>query len=319
MARGRELNIASQPLQAGKMNQLGNFCLILVALAWLGNAIYAWGAPDGMLKKYSPALVASSMIAFVILHGSHQWGRQRVLSFAITIFCVGWIFETISINTGFPFGNYTYGEKMRPFFGDVPVAVMPAYWVMAYVCWSLALLLRKRIDGPMDRSFVMSVPIIGALLMVIWDLSMDPLRAIAEQRWHWHDGGSYFGVPLTNFLGWFLVTWLMFQIFALLVLKTGRNAPSRIVVDNRKYWLSVPLMYLAFPMEYLLNPIFASALGNANLHDTGMISTAVYFEIAVITLLTMVPISLGAMARLRRASEQTIAVQVKIVTNRVKG
>lgn len=305
MVLGEAKKAADQALQARKISRLSFFCLLLVALAWLGNAIYAWGAPDGLLKKYSPALVASSMIAFVILHGSHQWGRRRVFSFAITIFCVGWIFETIGISTGFPFGNYSYGENMWPFFGHVPVAVMPAYWVMAYVCWSLALLLRRRIDGPMDRNFLMSVPIIGAALMVVWDLSMDPLRAIAEQRWHWHDGGPYFGVPLSNFIGWFFVTWLMFQIFALLVLRSGLNAPSRIAVDNRKYWLSVPLMYLAFPMEYLLNPVFASALGNANLHGGGAISTAVYFEIALITLLTMVPISLGAMARLGSVSRQT--------------
>ncbi len=307
-----------QHTQTGQMNRLGNLCLALVALAWLGNAIYAWGVPDGLLKKYSPALVASSMIAFVILHGSHQWGWRRVLSFAITIFCIAWFFETVSINTGFPFGNYSYGENMWPFFGNVPVAVMPAYWVMAYVCWSLAISLRKRIDGPMDRNFMIGVPVIGALLMVIWDLSMDPLRAIAEQRWHWHDGGSYFGVPYTNFLGWFFVTWLMFQIFAILVRQTGHNAPSRIAVDNWKYWLSIPLMYLAFPMEYLLNPIFASALGNTNLHISGKIAPAIYFEIALITLLTMVPISLGAMARMRRRTNQISATQNLLAAGRTK-
>ncbi|MEO9599366.1 carotenoid biosynthesis protein [Parasphingorhabdus sp.] len=319
MAATKELSGPARSPQAKPVNRLGNICLILVALAWLGNAIYAWGAPDGLLKKYSPALVAGAMIAFVILHGSHQWGRRRVASFAVTIFCVGWFFETVSINTGFPFGNYTYGDIMWPFFGHVPVAVMPAYWVMAYVCWSLALLLRRRINGPMDRNFMVGVPVIGAILMVVWDLSMDPLRAIAEQRWHWHDGGSYFGIPLTNFLGWFFVTWFMFQIFAMLVCQAERNAPSRISVDNPKYWLSVPLMYLAFPMEYLLNPVFARALGNANLHSVETISTTVYFEIALVTLLTMVPISLGAMARLHRENTQAVVQQERVVTSQTEG
>ncbi|WP_417622013.1 carotenoid biosynthesis protein [Parasphingorhabdus sp.] len=301
------------------MNRLGSFCMTLVALAWLGNAIYAWGAPDGLLKRYSPALVASSMITFAILHGSNQWGMRRVLSFAVTIFSFGWFFETVSITTGFPFGNYSYGENMWPFFGHVPVAVMPAYWVMAYVCWSLALLLRKRIDGPMDRNFMIGVPVIGALLMVVWDLSMDPLRAIAEQRWHWHDGGPYFGVPLTNFLGWFFVTWSMFQVFAILVRQTGRDAPSRIAIDNRKYWFSVPLMYLAFPIEYLLNPVFARALGNSNLHSVDAISPTVYFEIALITLLTMVPIAFGAMARLHQSSQPTQALEKLLILPEADG
>lgn len=273
-------------------------------LAWLGNAIYAIGVPGGSLKEYSPALVAGSMIMFVILHGSRQWGPKRVLMFALTIFVIGWVFETLGTNTGFPFGSYTYGEKMWPFVGQVPIAVMPAYWVMAYVCWSLALLLRRRIDGPMDQHFVVSVPIIGAILMVIWDLSMDPLRAIAEQRWHWHDGGFYFGIPISNFVGWFLVTWLMFQIFALLILRSGLTAPSRASPSNHKYWLSVPLMYLAFPVEYILNPLFAAANGNANLYPHSMNPTSFYSTIALVTLLTMVPIAACAAIRLRLVRHQ---------------
>ena len=48
----------------------------------------------------------------------------------------------------------------------------------------------------------------AAALMVLWDLSLDPLRATVENRWIWISGGSYFGVPLGNFVGWFMVTWL---------------------------------------------------------------------------------------------------------------
>jgi Carotenoid biosynthesis protein len=33
-------------------------------------------------------------------------------------------------------------------------------------------------------------------------------------NWIWHSGGSYFGVPFVNFLGWYLTVYVYFQIFA---------------------------------------------------------------------------------------------------------
>jgi len=31
----------------------------------------------------------------------------------------------------------------------------------------------------------------------------------------WQHGGAYFGVPLTDFLGWYLVVYVIYQLFAL--------------------------------------------------------------------------------------------------------
>jgi len=109
----------SSDIGSAKLDRIGRICLGLVVLAWLGNAIYAVGVPGGSLKEYSPALVAGSMIIFVIVHGSQQWGPKRVLTFALTIFVIGWVFETLGTNTGFPFGSYSYGQKMWPFVGHV--------------------------------------------------------------------------------------------------------------------------------------------------------------------------------------------------------
>jgi uncharacterized membrane protein len=40
--------------------------------------------------------------------------------------------------------------------------------------------------------------------MVSWDLTIDPMMSTINGNWVWHDGGSYFGVPVSNFLGWYL-------------------------------------------------------------------------------------------------------------------
>jgi uncharacterized membrane protein len=208
------------------------FLLTLIAAAWLGNALYAFGVSGGLVKYYSPAIVAVAMIAFVLLHGVQRYGKRLIGQFVLTVFTIGWTFETISIVTGIPFGTYHYTEIMAPFLGHVPVFVLPAYGVMGYASWSLATLILGQRGAGLDRVGLVLVPILAALLMVFWDLSMDHLRASVEGRWVWAEGGAHYGIPWMNYLGWMLVTWLMFQIFAVLVARA--NLPE---VDDK------PLMW----------------------------------------------------------------------------
>jgi putative membrane protein len=49
--------------------------------------------------------------------------------------------------------------------------------------------------------------------MTTWDLSLDPTWSTVLHAWIWVDGGAFFGVPLTNFLGWLLTTYLIYQPF----------------------------------------------------------------------------------------------------------
>jgi len=45
-----------------------------------------------------------------------------------------------------------------------------------------------------------------------------------QGRGLWHDGGADFGVPLTNYLGWLLTSWMFYQVFALSLLNGVRCA-----------------------------------------------------------------------------------------------
>ncbi|MCR9137368.1 MAG: carotenoid biosynthesis protein [Alphaproteobacteria bacterium] len=280
-------------------------CISLVAVAWFGNALYAVGTPDGLLKYWSPALVAGAMLTFLFYHGSRAEGRHAVFTFVITIFLIGWSFETISIHTGFPFGHYHYTSVMGPFLGHVPVSVMPAYCVMGYISWATARVIVSRTRQDSGSIMRFGVPVVAAALMVMWDASMDPLRATVEARWVWRDGGPHFGVPLLNFAGWFMVTFLMFQAYALLRDRLPKNERSAVISDN--FWMAAPLMYLAFPVEYLLNPLVTAGAGqNVSVNGVLVPVKVVHTDIALLTGATMVPVALLAIAqllRIRRAAE----------------
>jgi putative membrane protein len=277
-------------------------CLLSVALAWLGNALYALGAPGGALKTWSPALVAAAMIGFVLIHGRHSGGWRSVLLFMLAVLPVAWAAETLSIHTGIPFGLYHYADSMGPFLGDVPLVVPPAYLVMAYVSWSMARILLRRLGWSHDRELLARGPWVAAALMVIWDLSMDPLRATVEQRWVWLDGGVHHGVPLSNYLGWFAVTWTMFRLYAWLLTRIGTSAPTPEVQASAPFWYSAPLMYLAFAVEYIGNPLmFGGHDATLTAHGVSLALDEIHREVALLAAATMVPVSLLTAAGVRRA------------------
>ncbi|MFN3171666.1 MAG: carotenoid biosynthesis protein [Hyphomicrobiales bacterium] len=282
-----------------------NWLIALPLIAWAGNALYALGEPQGWIKDYSPALVASALIAYVFLHGRARYGGRTLGRFVLIVFAIAWISETISMITGFPFGNYHYTEIMAPYLWHVPVFVLPAYALMGYASWSLACLVLDRRGAHLDRFALLCVPLLAATAMVIWDLSMDPLRATLEGRWVWLDGGAHLGVPISNYLGWFGVTWLMFQSFAAyLYLHPKCRFPK--LVRSRAYWISVPLAYSAFAGEYLLNPVVGSSQLEMILINQTLVPTrSLYADVAGLCLSTMIPLAaLGLVMALRSSASK---------------
>jgi putative membrane protein len=67
--------------------------------------------------------------------------------------------------------------------------------------WAVAQRLTARTKG---WQFVL----ISALAFTAWDLFLDP-QMVLWGLWVWDQPGQYFGIPLVNYLGWFLVSALI--------------------------------------------------------------------------------------------------------------
>jgi uncharacterized membrane protein len=286
----------------------GSVCVALAFCAWLGNFLYAAGVPGGALKYWSPALVAGAMIVFLVLHGRVLVGGRRLAAFLGIVLFVGWFYETTSLTVGFPIPGYAYADLMAPFLGHVPLFVMAAYCVMGYASWALARLLLGRTSDTGDRVLRYGVPLLATLLMVVWDLSMDPLRATVEGRWVWLDGGPHFGVPLHNFAGWMLVTWTMFQAFALLPERYPPVAPPAPGAVPG-FWVSVPLVYGSFLGEYIFNPLVYPAGGSVLVNGALIEIADIHLGIALLSAATMGPIVLAGLraARIARRVRRSTA------------
>ena len=232
---------------------------------------------------------------FALIHGARLYGWRGILTFTAICMVAGNIFENLSIHTGFPFGRYYFTGLMGPKVLAVPILLGLAYVGMAYLSWTLARLILGRLDLPLAGWRLVSTPLIAACIMVSWDLSMDPMWSTVLRAWVFPNGGTYFGVPISNFLGWYLTVWTIYQSFAFYLWKR----PAEVMRLSAGYWRQALLFYGISAAGNLLlliplagSPVVSDPAGIAwNVSDIAA-------ACAMVTVLTMGAFTLLAWVRL---------------------
>ncbi len=118
----------------------------------------------------------------------------------------GWLVEFIGSRTGYPFGRYEYTPVLQPQIARVPVVIPAAWLMMLPAAWAVADAL-----APGESRIVFAL--IAAAAFVAWDLFLDP-QMVRWNFWKWDHTGPYYDIPFTNFVGWFIVGFLLTLILA---------------------------------------------------------------------------------------------------------
>jgi putative membrane protein len=193
---------------------------------------------------------------FVFLHAPKQYGWKPTLMFALLAFVVSTIFEDLSIHTGFPFGNYHY-QSVIANIDQVPFAVGLVYIAVGYFSWTLGSVLLNNADRHLDRKFnIIVLPLVSTFIMCQFDLVIDPSTSTYQGGWIWEQGGGFFGVPLVNFLGWYLTCYVFMQIFTLYLAKQQGKLPDKPEIRSKQYWLQPIIFYLLIGAGYIVQYIY---------------------------------------------------------------
>lgn len=131
--------------------------------------------------------------AIAVYAGADRPMRRGIVSAGV----LGWAAEVVGVHTGFPFGSYRYNAVLGPSVLSVPIAMVPAWSLMSAFAVSVACRWSPRWRGPLAAGW-----------LVLVDMVLDPVAFHALGLWTWHGDGAYYGVPLSNFAGWFVVGWL---------------------------------------------------------------------------------------------------------------
>ncbi len=153
-----------------------------------------------ILKK-SPVYLLLYFLAFA-LFSRREWKSLPSLV-GLGIF-IGFLAELVGTHLCLPFGCYEYVNLQPQLFG-VALFVPLAWAIFGSVAYLAASFLFSR---------KVTRLLFGALLMVIFDLSIDPIMT-SWDAWVWIRTTSlnWFGIPWTNYLGWFLVSLMIFYLY----------------------------------------------------------------------------------------------------------
>jgi uncharacterized membrane protein len=230
----------------------------------IGASLVVWGlivcyAVARVLQLFSGRVPLSVVVAlhvflpvvFALIHGAQSYRWRGIFTFVGISLVAGNIFENLGVRTGFPYGQYYFTEVMGPKLFAVPIMLGFAYVGMGYLSWTLASLILGQAQGPISGSRLITLPLVAAFLMVAWVLSQDPIWATILHCWIWVQGGAYFGVPLSNFFGWYLAAYVIFQLFALYLRGRSLDPGAR----SRSYWYQAVIFYAVFAAGNLLELI----------------------------------------------------------------
>jgi putative membrane protein len=196
--------------------------------------------------------LAAIGIVLAILHATLFYGARDALAIFAICSTITFAMENLGALTGFPFGHYHFevGANL-PHVGLIPVIVGPLWFGMGYFSWILAGTLLGAPARPARKFELLAWPVVAAFVMTQWDVVMDPPLSTISKAWIWHDGGAHFGVPLSNYAGWLLTSWLFYQAFAIYL---GRrpDLPELIPARTRALRLMAIALYLGSGLTHLM-------------------------------------------------------------------
>src|SRR5216683_719487 len=215
--------------------------VVIDVVLTLVNAVFPNHIPVPLLI---PLLIVVPL-AFALFHGAVRYKWSGIITFLVMCLVVSNLLENTSILTGFPFGHYYYTSGLGPKLFLVPLVIGPAYFGTGYLAWVLSTVLIGDIRPKTSTFTTFAVPFMASFMMVAGSLS-------------WEQGGGYFGVPLTNYLGWFFTVYVFFQLFALSLRFRRASHEGEEPTLPRSYYAQAIVMYAVIGLVIVVNYLVGS-------------------------------------------------------------
>ena len=207
------------------------------------------------------------VFAFLVVYlfaASAHLGWKKTFFFTIFGYLISFISEYSSINTGFPYGWYYYIDATKDrelWIAGVPFFDSLSYVFLAYCSYATALLVVSPVKA-WGRNFItletrairrsFAVLFLTSLFQVFLDIIVDPV-ALQGRRWFlgqiygYREPGCHFGVPISNYIGWWGVSVVMVLALQIIDSTLGRKAerPAAGIWNPPFSALLGPLLYLS--------------------------------------------------------------------------
>ncbi len=175
----------------------------------------------GILFFDNPFFIESTPFNLLLSGALLMWTQEEknkyFYFFVLLTFAVGFTVEVIGVNTGFLFGNYSYGKVLGFQWQKVPLVIGVNWFIVIYCCgismYSLLTRVIKQVaektQAPPQVLKAISVITDGATLAVLFDWLIEPV-AVKLGFWQWQGDGD---IPLYNYVCWITISALLLTAF----------------------------------------------------------------------------------------------------------
>jgi len=143
------------------------------------------------------------IISFVLVTAFHSPVNRNLYLFCAGAFVSGMAAEIAGVNTGFPFGAYSYTPALGPQLYHVPIVIGLNWILLSYVC---AVFMKRFVKQGWGSI------VAAGILMVAIDILLEGF-AIRHHFWSWKNHIP----PVTNYISWLLVSVFIQFVFQKLI------------------------------------------------------------------------------------------------------
>jgi putative membrane protein len=200
------------------------------------------------------ASIIIGLYGILVFLSEHRAGMSlSSLAKVTSVLVLVYLFEYVGVREGIPFGKYEYTSALGFQVGNVPIAIV--------VAWYTTIMMSRRIAATIIRAhrpaWRAAVALLAGLLTVALDFALEPMAAFIKQYWIWSEGS----VPLQNYISWFVISSII--VYAL---EGGGEGDNSAMLPNYRLAVLVFLMQLSLFIltglvnGFLLAPMIAAAI-----------------------------------------------------------
>lgn len=159
-------------------------------------AVSAFVMANTEMPQWSHIASSASIVLFAVpcMWAAKMWLGWRdatILFLLLGVFAL--LLEGIAITTGFPYGGFVYSDRIGyRLFATVPWTVSLAWTPLILAAYAIA----ANVFGSRNGRIAFTT-----LTLLIFDVVLDP-GAVRMGFWEFENAGYFYGVPLSNFVGW---------------------------------------------------------------------------------------------------------------------
>jgi putative membrane protein len=163
-----------------------------------------------------------------LVHSAPRFGWGRAALTFVLASGVALLSELGGTNIGLPFGPYHYTPMLGYMIaGDVPYAIPISWYYMLYCCLAMC---ARVLPLPTGEGGRWRWAVVAGLLLTAWDVPMEvQMTNIQPAHWVWDlhkvpawvpgwlAGPLFYGMPLSNWLGWFVTGTIVARVMLAIV------------------------------------------------------------------------------------------------------